>query len=141
MVTSARIREVAVSDVYTTEERELLDYSRKFPAFTGTYDFNLTFELLGKRFTRQVRVDYKFTPEWEYFDLNKNAPCVGWGMWDFCLLVLIPPEDEDDNETWEKVDLFEAMPLDAWYAIEDEIEERCKAEDDGRRRAFAAGRK
>jgi hypothetical protein len=39
------------ADVYTARKRGLLEYSSKFPAFTGIYKFDLTFEVLGKRIT------------------------------------------------------------------------------------------
>jgi hypothetical protein len=52
--------------------------SRQFPAFKGRLEFELTFELFGKRVTRQARVDYSYTPDWEYWDLHKKAPFVGW---------------------------------------------------------------
>jgi len=52
-------------------------YLDKFPVFTGIFEFDLTFKLLGKRVTRPARVEYTFTPEWESFDLHEKAPFVG----------------------------------------------------------------
>lgn len=52
-------------------------YSLQYPAFKGTYEFDLTFQMLGNRVTRKAKAEYTFTPEWEYYDLNKMAPYVG----------------------------------------------------------------
>ena len=45
-------------------DAEAADYSRTHPAFKGRLQFDLTFELLGKRVTRKARADYKYTPDW-----------------------------------------------------------------------------
>ena len=37
---------------------------------------------------------YTFTPEWEYFDIKKNAPYFGWAMSRMVLHVLTVPEDD-----------------------------------------------
>jgi hypothetical protein len=58
------------------EERQLLDYSHKFPGFRGEFDWTVAF--IGESVTRKERVVYSHTPEWEYFDLHKNAPYAGW---------------------------------------------------------------
>jgi hypothetical protein len=58
------------------EERRLLDYSHKFPGFRGEFDWTVAF--IGGSVTRKERVVYSHTPEWEYFDLHKNAPYAGW---------------------------------------------------------------
>lgn len=46
--------------------------------FKGDYGFDVTFELCCKRVTRQAKVEYICTPEWEYLDARKQAPYVGW---------------------------------------------------------------
>jgi hypothetical protein len=60
------------------EERELLDYCQKFPGFRGEIEFDWTVTFLGQSVTRKARVVYQHTPDWEYFDLLKNAPYKGW---------------------------------------------------------------
>jgi hypothetical protein len=115
---------------------ERMDYSTRFPAFGGTLDFELTFELLGKRVTRKARADYSYTPEWEYFDLRKQAPYVGWPGSGLCISVRTTQADGwDDGPGWEKIDILNVMEI--WNIIDDAIEERCKVEDAKRRRAAA----
>jgi hypothetical protein len=75
-------------------ESEAYKHSAQYPAFAGTVEFDLTFELFGQRVTRKARVDYKHTPGWEYYDLLKKAPYVGWGGTTFLLTV---PTDEDEE--------------------------------------------
>jgi hypothetical protein len=59
------------------EERQLLDYSHKYPGFRGELEFDWTVAFLGQSVIRKTRVVYSHTPEWEYFDLHKNAPFTG----------------------------------------------------------------
>ena len=67
------------------------------PAFTGSANLDVTIEVLGLRIARKMRVDSKHTPDWEYFDLQKQAPYVGWGGSSWQLLMLtVPAEDADD---------------------------------------------
>ena len=40
------------------EERELLDYSQKFPGFRGEIEFDWTVAFLGQSVTRKARVVY-----------------------------------------------------------------------------------
>ena len=42
--------------------------SAEHPGFEGALEFEMSFELLGKRVTRRAKAVYEFTPEWEYFD-------------------------------------------------------------------------
>jgi hypothetical protein len=60
------------------EERQLLDYSHKFPGFRGELEFDWTVAFLGQSVTRKARVVYQHTPRWEYFDLRKDALYTGW---------------------------------------------------------------
>ena len=41
---------------------------------------------------------YTFTPEWEYFDIKKNAPYFVWAMSRMVLHVLTVPEEWRDEE-------------------------------------------
>jgi hypothetical protein len=128
--------EAMIKDIQTRDAERLV-HSTRFPAFRGTLDFELTVEVLGKRVTRKARADYSYTPEWEYWDLRKQAPYVGWPGSGLCITFrTVPSEDiTDDGRTasWEKIDILDIGPV--WDAIDEEIEERCKAEDAKRRRA------
>jgi hypothetical protein len=129
----------ALIDTVREQDEQRLTYSTEFPAFRGTLDFDLTVELLGKRVTRKARADYTYTPEWEYWDLRKQAPHVGWQGSSLCISVRTAPADGWDSATWEQVDVLNVMEI--WNIIDDEIEERCKAEDAKRRRAAARCKK
>jgi len=127
----------ALIDTVREEDDERLSYSARFPAFRGTLDFELTVELLGKQVTRKARADYSYTPEWEYFDLRKRAPYVGWPGSGLCITVRTTPADGwGDGNGWEKVDVLNVMEI--WDIVDDEIERRCKVEDAKRRRAASS---
>src|SRR5262245_61529047 len=70
----------ALIDAVREQDHEAVEYSSRYPAFEGRLEFDLTIEVLGKRVTRRARADYKYTPDWEYFDLRKRAPYVGWAQ-------------------------------------------------------------
>ena len=121
-----------------------LRWSEKNPAFCGTLDLDITITVLDKTSVRKARVEYEYTPEWEYFDLKKQSLYVGWAFSSMRLLMLTAPEDgvaERDGSTDEKPewvqmgDLSRILSLDAWEAMEDLIEERVTAEDAARRKA------
>jgi hypothetical protein len=46
-------------------------YEEEHPAFVGSYEFDIVFELLDERIARRARVNYKHTPDWEYFDCTR----------------------------------------------------------------------
>ena len=80
------------------EERELLDYSQKFPGFRGEIEFDWTVAFLGQSVTRKARVVYSHTPDWEYFDLIKNAPYKGWDSSSYRIeMQAVPVEDWDGD--------------------------------------------
>jgi len=131
------------------EERQLLDYSHKFPGFRGKLEFDLTVAFLGQSVTRKARVVYSHTPAWEYFDLHKNAPYTGWGSSSYQGEVQAEPiEDWDGDENpipgepyWVTLnDIIEedVLPHGFWEAVDDAIEAKCKVEDAGRRTAAKA---
>jgi hypothetical protein len=78
------------------EEREQLDYSQKYPGFRGELEFAWTVAFLGQTVIRKARVAYQHTPEWEYYDLHKNAPYTGWDS-SSCRIEMqaVPVEDWD----------------------------------------------
>ena len=43
-------------------------------AFQGNVEFDLVLEMLGERVARRARAVYHWTPEWEFWDPEKNAP-------------------------------------------------------------------
>ena len=101
--------------------------------------------MLGKRVTRKAKVVYAHTPEWEYYDLRKRAPYVGWDSSSYHLEVLAIPEEFHDDGTvtegtphWERLgDIIadDVLPHEMWDAVIDAVDEQCKAEDMQRRRA------
>jgi len=125
--------QLAISD----EEQKKMRYSERWLGFSGSYEFDLTFDALGVRGTRKEKADYTFTPKWEYFDLKKRALHVGWPGLSLSISVLpVPqPEDDDQSPTWVDQDINEngVMAEEFWDALHDAIEERCNAEDAARR--------
>jgi hypothetical protein len=131
----------------TPEERAHWRYSHKWPAFKGEVEFDMTFEFLGQRVTRRAKVQYEHTPEWEYFDLKKRAPYVGWQGTSYQLEIQAVPQEYHDDGTmtlgapqWASMsDLTgdNVLPHEAWDAVIDAIDEQCKAEDAKRRLAAA----
>ena len=132
------------------EERELLDYSQKFPGFRGEIVFDWTVAFLGQSVTRKARVAYQHTPDWEYFDLLKNAPYKGWDSSSYRIeMQAVPVEDWDgDGEPiagtpyWaslEDITQNDVLPNEVWEAVMDAIDAKCKVED-AERRAAAKGR-
>ncbi len=114
---------------------ERMVYSTRFPAFEGTLDFELTVEVLGKRATRKARAEYTYTPAWEYWDRQMQAPHLGApGSGLGISIRTVPDKDgEDGGPSWRKIDILDIGEI--WDALEDEIERRCKVEDAKRRRA------
>jgi hypothetical protein len=126
------------------EERELGDYSSKYPGFRGKLEFDLMVAFLGQSVTRKARVAYHHTPEWEYFDLQKNAPYTGWGSSSYQVEVQAEPIEDWDGDGkpipgepyWVPLnDIIEedVLPHGFWDAVDDAIEAKCKTEDAERR--------
>jgi hypothetical protein len=131
------------------EERELLDYSQKFPGFRGEIEFDWTVAFLGQSVTQKARVVYSHTPDWEYFDLIKNAPYKGWDSSSYRIeMQAVPVEDWDgDGEPilgtpyWvslEDITDNDVLPNNFWEAVIDAIDAKCKVEDAERRAAAKA---
>ena len=103
---------------------------------------------------RFVRAEYEFTPEWEYYDLNKKTLFTGWGSLSYQMSLLTVadepdpdeevievesiPDDPDDPKApaWVSLDLMRdgMLPRQIWNRIFDLIDEKCRAEDSERRR-------
>ena len=131
------------------EERELLDYSQKFPGFRGEIEFDWTVAFLGQSVTRKARVVYQHTPDWEYFDLLKNAPYKGWDSSSYRIeMQAVPVEDWDGDggpilgtPYWvslEDITQNDVLPNEVWEAVMDAIDAKCKVEDAERRTAAKA---
>jgi hypothetical protein len=129
------------------------------PAFTGTFEFDIKFDILGQRVLRRMRANYRVTPDWEYYDLKRSALHKGRGASSSIgfEILTVPSEDHFESEARDGDDVegetdhgspdedsdwvpFEAfggegiLPYEVWDAIDDGIEARCKAEDAERRR-------
>ena len=127
------------------EDRALSNYSFSYPGFKGELPFDLTISLLGKSVTRKAKVAYEHTPEWPYYDLPKQSQFTGWESTKYHIELQAVPEEYDDDGTmtfgtprWiEMTDLTEddVLPHEAWDAVIDAVDEKCKAEDAKRRRA------
>ena len=129
-------------------------HSYEQPGFVGTYEFELTFEALGQRVSRQARVNYRYTPPWEYWDLCEKGLFTGWESWQISMSVRTAPDEdqepaiktdqsEEDNADdpsppeWVSCDLARVhiLPRVWWDRLYGRIEEKCKAEDLRRRRS------
>jgi hypothetical protein len=117
-------------------------------SFKGELHFDLTFTLLGKSVTRKAKVVYEHTPEWPYYDLRKQAEFKGWGSTRYHIeLAAVPEVYESDGwkkaapEWFQTEDMVHGGVLteEIWEAVDDAIDEKCKAEDAERR--GAGGRK
>jgi hypothetical protein len=140
LVEHATERGKGMESVLEEGELERWRHSKQFPAFTGHYPLEITFELCGERVLRPARVEYTCTPEWEYFDTRKQAPYVGWPATIMSLHVLTVPEECDDDEEpeWVEVsDIFQTavLPSEIIDGLRDAIEEQCRQQDAERRQA------
>jgi hypothetical protein len=127
------------------EERQLLDYSHKFPGFRGELEFDWTVGFLGQSVTRKGRVVYSHTPDWEYFDLHKNAPYTGWDSSSYRVEMQAEPIEGWDGDNpvpgtpyWvslEDITENDVLPSDFWEAVVQAIDAKCKVEDAERRAA------
>jgi hypothetical protein len=151
--------EIAKQLGMTVEQwREVHDADKNRP-FVGKLEFEIVFDLFGERVTRRARVDYRYTPDWEYLDPKILELRKGWegaAMGFELLTVPNPPEDDepivieddhddevvdDDDEdpsppAWVKFAIVGEgiLPRSVWDRIDDAIDEKCKAEDQERRR-------
>jgi hypothetical protein len=130
------------------EERQLLDYSHKCPGFRGELEFDWTVAFLGQSVTRKARVVYSHTPEWEYFDLHKNAPYTGWDSSSYRVEMQAEPVESWDGDNpvpgapyWvslEDITQNDVLPNAFWEAVVEAIDAKCKVEDAERRAAAKA---
>jgi hypothetical protein len=127
------------------EEDARLRYSHRHPGFEGELLFDLTFSFLGQSVTRKAKLVYEHTPEWPYYDLQKNAEYEGWSGTSYHLQLAAQPEEYDHDDKlkdvppeWFKLeDLIRdgVLPNEVWDSVLDAVDEKCKVEDAERRRA------
>jgi hypothetical protein len=131
------------------DERQQLDYAHKYPGFRGELEFDWTLAFLGQSVTRKARVVYSHTPEWEYFDLHKNAPYTGWDSSSYRVEMQAEPIEDWDGEgnpvpgipywvSLEDITQNDVLPNAFWEAVVEAIDAKCKVEDDKRRAAAKA---
>ena len=60
------------------DDQERWTYTHEHPAFVGVQEFDFAMSALGQSVTRVLRIEYRFTPEWEYYDHFKQTLHVGW---------------------------------------------------------------
>lgn len=124
------------------EERLLFDRAICNPAFEGSYEFDYTVSALGLDVKRVVRVEYKHTPDWEFFDLELGELAKGWprSVWNVGVLVPgstsrssdgVAPQAECKSIWSDEVGTIFGEIEDLVY---DEIDQRCRVEDAERRR-------
>jgi len=68
------------------------------PAFTGTVDFEIKFEVLGHTVTRKARLDYEHIPEWPYYDIETGEEVVSTFTSTMGLQILAVPDPSQDFE-------------------------------------------
>jgi hypothetical protein len=68
------------------------------PGFRGELELDMTIGFLERSITRKAKVVYEHTPDWEYFDLRKQAPYVSRGGSGYHVEVLAVPEEYDDDD-------------------------------------------
>ena len=127
------------------EERQLQDYSSKYPGFRGELEFDWTVAFLGQTVTRKARIVYEHTPVWEYYDLRKNALYIGWESSSYQIEMQAEPEDQDGDGNpipgtpyWVvlgDITQNEVLPNAFWDALIDAVDAKCKVEDAERRTA------
>ncbi len=105
--------------------------------------------MLGERVERRARLEYDFTPAWEYFDLHLKKLFTGWEQWGVSIAMLTQAEVEDDADVersepspetvgdehdpnppaWVPCDLvrYGVLPRTVWDRMDDLIEEKCRA--------------
>ncbi len=132
-------------DIYAVIHAEIKDFAELMKmdivglsehAFTGHFDFDLTLSAFGESDALPCRLEYRFTPAWQFFCERDNRLKFRWSSCTFQFLYK-PPSDGEEIETWQEdaatgrwaVDndnhIFSILPGDVLFRIEDQIEEEC----------------
>jgi len=135
---------------FTKDEKEIMDYTEKNPAFVGELPFDLNIEMFGHSFTVKAKAVYEYTPEWEYFDLNKKRLMEAWAMSRVYIKIQAEPEvyalpvskkghryKKIKKKVWlHSKDLMSegVIPQDIWIKIDEKLDEECTKEDKMRRK-------
>jgi hypothetical protein len=90
--------EVAKRFQFSIEDAHRWRHSKEHPGFIGELEFDIEFNLLGHHVKRLVRAEYEFTPEWEYYDLNKKVLFTGWGSLTYQMSLLTVADEPDPDE-------------------------------------------
>lgn len=130
------------------DEIERWHFSEKNPGFAGTIEFDLSIEMLERKFVRPARVTWEYTPAWEYYDLKLGRVFEGWPCSTRKLEILatdraaIKPRSKEKGrrarkkQSWVDARVLlgdEVMPAAVDDAIEDLIDQAARSEDDRRR--------
>jgi hypothetical protein len=119
------------------ERMERIHHAEKYPAFEGNFDLDMTIEILGATFNRKLRIEYKHTPDDEYYDLRTRSLQMGWLVTHVTLLSRPEPEPDDPSQVeyeWAEFGDFTALiPEAVWDKIYDKVDECCREEDARRR--------
>lgn len=140
-------------------------HSHRHPAFKGTLELDIELSALDEKVQRRIRLEYTYTPEWEYFDTHLQQPYIGWESWRLGISLYTQPEEEDEDEmediadaeedtmvsdgtayledddphppAWVRTDLVRegVLPRRVHDKFEELIDQKCRAEDKERRRA------
>ncbi|WP_439533230.1 hypothetical protein [Polymorphobacter sp.] len=124
--------------------------SEEKPAFVGSFEEPMTFELLGSSITRTLRVSYELTPFWPYVDDETGEEVQGWEQSSMRYDFLIRREvgvigsgpggkarQRREKKEWVNcTELFIHQMLgdDFDKVIDDKIEEMCRRENKARKR-------
>jgi hypothetical protein len=141
--------EEALETMFEEEELERFRHSEKCPAFEGTLEFDVKIELLGKSVTRKARVIWQYTPEWEYYDLNRHCLMRGFpgDQMHAEILKVSTRQHWDTGEdgvsrkrkslpTWEPISLLNEgvlMTEEMLEELDERIDQICRKEDAKRR--------
>lgn len=119
-----------------------IDYRRMFPAFTDEIGIDMSISFLRKRAPRTLVVQFKYTPTWEHYDLQKRE-LVTWDMDNYEAKFFIetrPHYVEHDGLTRDIVEVpFYAPGLittGQWDDLKGEVDNFCKMLDAERREEF-----
>jgi hypothetical protein len=133
-----------MQSIFSPEDIARLKHSERYPAFQGVIRIPLTLGLASKKSKRLLRVKYTYTPEWEYYDLQKSQLMHGWLGWSREYEIWTVPSNKwiDGKPRWIGAETFLEVGVFSWeqeLLIDYLIEMQCRQED--RRRRKAAGLK
>ncbi len=118
------------------------------PAFEGTLEFDVDLTVFGKQKTVRCRIEYGFTPAWQFFCTRDHRLKIRLESSSYGISYLrepFPEETEYRDGVFAKVKtewiedeagfLFDFLPADIQYRINDEIEKRSWNKDQENRKS------